>query len=174
MWSILSSTGAYCSMRSHVTASFRCRVTEHSVGQVVGGPRIYGHALSCTCRSALCHAILKFGVLLFMVYSNPGMLSPSVTASLRAVAQLGSAHLWGRGGRRFKSCQPDEYIVGCGQQRMFLSVTVHIGARHCTKCSDKISQSTALEQKVYCEHTFLRKPRRQAVLPEVASLQAVN
>lgn len=29
-------------------------------------------------------------------------------ADVRAVAQLGSAPDWGSGGRRFKSCQPDQ------------------------------------------------------------------
>ena len=47
----------------------------------------------------------------------PDLVSP---AHVRAVAQLGSAPRSGRGGRRFKSCQPDSSIVGsrslCGRE----------------------------------------------------------
>ncbi|CAO5232463.1 hypothetical protein FAGKG844_170030 [Frankia sp. AgKG'84/4] len=38
-------------------------------------------------------------------------------ASVRDVAQLGSAPDWGSGGRRFKSCRPDNEIAPLGRSR---------------------------------------------------------
>ena len=46
-----------------------------------------------------------------------------MTIQGRGVAQPGSAPAWGAGGRRFKSCRPDQMVVSISMARLKFAIT---------------------------------------------------